>query len=172
MDKEEELLKSDEESLDSSSTNLTETDEEKDPGREEHGISEDDDEDDYWHDVFQETIKDLNLDITDYPSVEEALNDDVFVKAVSAALRDKIQFINKASNFFKKDEIFRKISKTQKRLMKKEDYDEDEALKAAWKNRKVLIKGIIKEILEEDMNSGSENNDPAENPINPTDTRR
>ena len=111
-----------------------------------------------WGSICQSVWKELEIpeDIT----ADELLKDKEFLKQASKGIREKIVYWVDTVNFLENDsETYAKIQKTVNRLMKNDEYDEIEATKQAFKQRKHLMKDIMKknrDILEEVLNEMEE----------------
>ena len=127
---------------------------------------EGDDAPDYWRDVIAEVIEDGGLKVKAAELVlqEPFLSD--FVSKIKDNVEDKVQF---AKDMEEKDDCYQKINDAIEEYENKE-YDREEAVEAAWHDRRFLVRRVIEknmdliqEVLKEE-DSGEENEEESQIP--------
>jgi len=93
------------------------------------------------------------MEIPQGKSSDELLKDKEFVKETNDEIRKSISNWTEVVNFLQTEsETYAKLQKTIDRLREDDEYSEKEATEKAFKERKILIKGVMKKnnhILEE-----------------------
>lgn len=132
MDEEEESVNSESEGTDSSGESAESEDTDGSNGQEENRI---------WEQVLKAAYSELDLG--------DSTSSDFFqskgsLKAITSAMANKITEWQHAVTFLSDhSDTYQKLEKTKQRLMKTEDYSDEEATVKAFKDRRSLLKDII-----------------------------
>ena len=114
-----------------------------------------------------------DMEIPEGQTSDELLEDKEFVKETNNEMRKKLTKWVQVVNFLQNhSETYAKIQKTIDRLMKNDEYDDNEATEKAFSDRKILINSIMKKnkhILEDVIQSedDEDNNDDVQNDVVP-----
>ncbi len=129
----------------------------------EEAEEEEDTEDTIWREILERVY--AKMDFADDQTADEVLTTKKYRKEVLLALRGETEAIARLGNFLQNEsDVYEKLRKTKDKLMDEEEYEEEEATLAAWKNRKHLLMEILeehKDVLAEHLNNDDEMEDEA-----------
>ncbi|MCP4063442.1 MAG: hypothetical protein GY740_09310, partial [Gammaproteobacteria bacterium] len=97
-----------------------------------------------WQEILERVYE--KMDFAGNQTADEVLATKKYRKEVISALREETEAIARLGNFLQNEsDVYEKLRKTKDKLMAEEDYEEEEATLAAWKNRKHLLTEILEE---------------------------
>ncbi len=105
---------------------------------------EEDVEFDNWSILFRQTYGKMEFEPGE--KVADLLKDRKVLKDIANQLREEVYgIIEMAEYLTEESSFFQKLATTIKKLMKEEEYDDDEARIVAWRNRKEAIYKMIQD---------------------------
>ena len=122
------------------------SDYEQEAEQEEADLDDGDQEAQAWRSMLEYVYNDKRVEIPEDITATEVVNDEACLKAIMNHMAVRIgdwQGILHVLN--EESETYRKLKKTQAKLIKTEDYSEDEAIQKSFKDRKGLIIDVIQE---------------------------
>lgn len=116
-----------------------------------------------WTMILEHVYNDKRLELPEDRPARELVNDKEWLKETVNNMVIRIgEWQHILRTLTKKCQTFRKLQKTQMKLMKTEDYSTNEALEKAFKDRKGLIIGIVQnnvQALQEVLDEGNDDED-------------
>jgi hypothetical protein len=99
------------------------------------------DQNDYWLNVISDALDNYDMQIPTAEDIakEPYLSD--FVNAMKLVVEEQIQFVK---HMEEEDELYQKINETIERY-ESNDYDREEAVDAAWHDRRFLMRRVIED---------------------------
>ncbi|MCP4118616.1 MAG: hypothetical protein GY737_25135 [Desulfobacteraceae bacterium] len=128
--------------------------EEEEQEQQDDTAAEDGDESSIWAELLERVYESMSFP-EQGATADDVLSSKRYHKQILSELRDETEKIVRLGEFLQnQSEVYEKLRKTKDKLIDEEDYEMDEAIIAAWKNRKHLLSDILeehKDVLQEHL---------------------